>query len=320
MAQRQYVVCKSCRGSWLFADRIATQPHCRSCGAAWPRQAKPKQTRFVLSSEEESDTPFVLPRRARDRKPGKAARALHTVWEKLTPESRAVIEEAGWKPPQATASVAPPPGLGDIDVDMDGSEACEAKQKLWSDATTEQKELMIKAGIRPPEPKIPVPTPYEEGTAANVAYRKATVALKLLGDKKISLQKRIDQAKEQYNARLTEMKQLQSKIEEAQQQVADAGKVLTTKVLAQDESLGSEIAQFLEKFGISLTEEQEEKIAQVRAGSQRTPDSQNPKPKPAATDQPDETKRADHDQTGQRATRSRSPRKVPEVEAAKGDS
>ena len=316
---RAYVVCRKCKGSWLFADRIAVQPHCKVCGAEWPRQAKPKQTRFVLGSDETSVDSFVLPRRARDRKPGKAARAVHAVWEKLTPESRAAIADAGWKPPQAATSVAPPPGLGDLDVDMDGAEACEAKQKLWADATYQQKELMLKAGLKPPEPRTQVPTPYEEGTAANAAYRRATVALKMLGDKKISLQKRIDQAKEQHHARLTEMKQLQSKIEEAQQQVADAGKELTTKVLAQDESLGNEIAQFLEKFGISLTEEQEAKIAQVRAGTQRPPESLNPEPKPAAPDQQDVAKRPETTLTGQRGTRSRSPRKVPEAEAAKED-
>ena len=135
------------------------------------------------------------------------------MWERLSPEAKASIEDAGWKPPQASSVVIPPPGLGEGDVDMEGSEASEAKQKLWSEASEQQRELMIKAGLKPPEQKPVVPNPYEEGTAANAAYRKATVALKMLGDKKISLQKRIDQAKEQYHARLTEMQQLQTKID-----------------------------------------------------------------------------------------------------------
>ncbi|CAE7198495.1 unnamed protein product [Symbiodinium sp. CCMP2592] len=236
------------------------------------------------------------PRQSKERKPGKAALALHTVWEKLTPEARLAIEEAGWRPPSA-AAVVPPPGLGDFDVDMDASEACEAKQKLWSEATEQQKELMLKAGLKPPE-QTPAPTSYEVGTAANAAFRKATVALKLLGDKKISLQKRIDQAKEQYNARLTEMKQLQTKIEEAQQQVADAGEELTTKVLAQDESLNGEIAQFLEKFGISLTEEQEAKIAAVRAGTHGPPDSQAFDLKAAAPNTQEVPKKSEPAQNG----------------------
>ncbi|CAE7038329.1 unnamed protein product, partial [Symbiodinium sp. CCMP2592] len=255
------------------------------------------------------------PRQSKERKPGKAALALHTVWEKLTPEARLAIEEAGWRPPSA-AAVVPPPGLGDFDVDMDASEACEAKQKLWSEATEQQKELMLKAGLKPPE-QTPAPTSYEVGTAANAAFRKATVALKLLGDKKISLQKRIDQAKEQYNARLTEMKQLQTKIEEAQQQVADAGEELTTKVLAQDESLNGEIAQFLEKFGISLTEEQEAKIAAVRAGTHGTPDSQAFDLKAAAPNTQEVPKKSEPAQNGQRGTRSRSPRKTQEAAAEK---
>ncbi|CAE7327567.1 unnamed protein product, partial [Symbiodinium sp. CCMP2592] len=236
------------------------------------------------------------PRQSKERKPGKAALALHTVWEKLTPEARLAIEEAGWRPPSA-AAVVPPPGLGDFDVDMDASEACEAKQKLWSEATEQQKELMLKAGLKPPE-QTPAPTSYEVGTAANAAFRKATVALKLLGDKKISLQKRIDQAKEQYNARLTEMKQLQTKIEEAQQQVADAGEELTTKVLAQDESLNGEIAQFLEKFGISLTEEQEAKIAAVRAGTHGPADSQAFDLKAAAPNTQEVPKKSEPAQNG----------------------
>ncbi|CAE7672294.1 unnamed protein product [Symbiodinium sp. CCMP2592] len=255
------------------------------------------------------------PRQSKERKPGKAALALHTVWEKLTPEARLAIEEAGWRPPSA-AAVVPPPGLGDFDVDMDASEACEAKQKLWSEATEQQKELMLKAGLKPPE-QTPAPTSYEVGTAANAAFRKATVALKLLGDKKISLQKRIDQAKEQYNARLTEMKQLQTKIEEAQQQVADAGEELTTKVLAQDESLNGEIAQFLEKFGISLTEEQEAKIAAVRAGTHGPPDSQAFDLKAAAPNTQEVPKKSEPAQNGQRGTRSRSPRKTQEAAAEK---
>ncbi|CAE7251914.1 unnamed protein product [Symbiodinium sp. CCMP2592] len=201
---------------------------------------------------------------------------------------------------------------------MDGAEASEAKQKLWSEATEQQRELMLKAGLKPPE-QTPAPTSYEVGTAANAAFRKATVALKLLGDKKISLQKRIDQAKEQYHARLTEMKQLQTKIEEAQQQVADAGEELTTKVLAQDESLNGEIAQFLEKFGISLTEEQEAKIAAVRAGTHGPPDSQAFDLKAAAPNTQDVPKKSEPAQNGQRGTRSRSPRKTQEAAAEKED-
>jgi len=316
---REYVVCRKCQGSWLFADRIASQPVCKICGASWPRRSQPKQARFVLASEEDSDDSFIKPRRARERKPGKAARALHMVWERLSPEARASIEEAGWKPPQASSVVIPPPGLGEGDVDMEGSEASDAKQKLWSEASEQQRELMIKAGLKPPEQKPVVPNPYEEGTAANAAYRKATVALKMLGDKKISLQKRIDQAKEQYHARLTEMQQLQTKIEEAQQQVNDAGKELTTKVLAQDESVGTEIEQFLQKFGISLTEEQEAKIAQVRAGTQGSHVGQNPEPKPVAPTEKDVPMKAETVPAGQRGKRSRSPRKIPEPDADKAD-
>ncbi|CAE7310773.1 unnamed protein product, partial [Symbiodinium microadriaticum] len=302
---RQYTVCtsKAC-DSWIWTDRIAKLPHpcCAKCGKAWPGR-----TRYVLSSEESSEAPFRLPKRTKERKPGKAARALHTVWGSLTPEARAAIEDAGWKPPQESVLPASPPGLGEMDVDVDDAANEDARQKLWHGVSSEQKELMVKAGLRPPEQKIPAPTPYEEGTAANAAYRKATVALKILGDRKLSLQKRIDQAKEQYQARLSEMKLLQEKIDEAQQKVNDAGKELTTKVLAHDESLGSEVSQFLEKFGISLTEEQEAQIIKARFAIKRPPDSQVTEDKPDKQDEPpppEEPKRPKTASQEQRGTRS----------------
>ena len=316
---RHYTVCtsKNC-DSWIWTDRVAKLPHpcCAKCGKAWPGR-----TRFVLSSEESSDTSFRFPKRSKERKPGKAARALHTVWGSLTPEARAVIEDAGWKPPRESVLPATPPGLGEMDVDVDDAANEDARQQLWLGASSEQKELMVKAGLRPPEPKTPAPTPYEEGTAANANYRKATVALKLLGDRKLSLQKRIDQAKEQYQARLSEMKLLQEKIDEAQQKVNDAGQELTTRVLAHDESLGSEVSQFCEKFGISLTEEQETQIIKARFAIKRPPDNQVVEEKPDKQDDlpsPEEPKRPKTTSQEQRGTRSRSPRKGPqEAEADK---
>ncbi|CAE7692335.1 unnamed protein product [Symbiodinium sp. CCMP2592] len=304
---RPYVVCRKCKESWLYADRISTHPCCAVCGATWPRQAKPK-VRFVQSGDEASETSFRPPRQSKERKPGKAALALHTVWEKLTPEARLAIEEAGWRPPSAPRQRL---------FRLRASEACEAKQKLWSEATEQQKELTLKAGLKPPE-QTPAPTSYEVGTAANAAFRKATVALKLLGDKKISLQKRIDHAKEQYHARLTDMKQLQEKIDEAQQQVADAGKELNTKVLAQSESWNSEISQFLDKFGISLTAEQQAQIAQVRAGTQTAPDSQAPNLKAEAPRATESAKKPELP-NGQRDARSRSPRKAQDADGEKED-
>ena len=76
---------------------------------------------------------------------------------------------------------------------------------------------------------------------------------------------------------------------------------------------------FFRSFGISLTEEQEAKIAQVRAGTQGSHVGQNPEPKPVAPTEKDVPMKAESVPAGQRGKRSRSPRKIPEPDADKVD-
>ena len=115
---RAYLVCKQCGpSSWIFQDRVGSNPFCQKCGCQWPKVHR-QQPSAVSGAEWASrgSQPRVWkdkgPKVSRDRASaapvGAAQKALSQVWASLPATAQQAIEKAGWQP----RSLSPPPGLG----------------------------------------------------------------------------------------------------------------------------------------------------------------------------------------------------------------
>ena len=186
---RPYCVCQGCKVSWIWSDRIsATRWGCDKRGTAWPDKGQSRA--FVRSPSKKMRKP-----RGRDR-----------------------------------VSVDPPPGLAGK-VKHHNSVVESTLRKAWTSLPNEfqtaLKELVLKAHLEslPQEVKDVVEGLLKPAPMAIVdvtGQLKATVGeLRQLSTKKQSLQKKVDQAKEQYKTLLDELKMVQEAIDKEHKQLGD---------------------------------------------------------------------------------------------------
>ena len=176
---RAYLVCKHCGpSSWIFQDRVGSNPFCQKCGCQWPKVHR-QQPSAVSGAEWASRgaQPRVWkdkgPKVSRDRASaapvGAAQKALSQVWASLPVTAQQAIEKAGWQP----RSLSPPPGLGGkgnrdqegkrqpkggagkgrgaVDVQEAGAESrAEVTKALFASVSDEQRELLIQLGLKAP--------------------------------------------------------------------------------------------------------------------------------------------------------------------------
>ena len=158
---RPYVFCTKCQGSWLFADRLSAQPTCRLCGGRWSShkdQPSPKTDRVWKSQRSVRQT---VPKQE-----GKIHKALHSLWDKFTPEVQQGLVAAGWKPKSEPSLEAPPglPKAGPVGHLGKGKgkgkltdliEHGPAHQALWASASQEQRALLLQLGFQSPHSSEP---------------------------------------------------------------------------------------------------------------------------------------------------------------------
>ena len=176
---RAYLVCKQCGpSSWIFQDRVGSNPFCQKCGCQWPK-VHWQQPSAVSGAEWASrgaqprvwkdKGPKVLRDRASAAPVGAAQKALSQVWASLPVTAQQAIEKAGWQP----RSLSPPPGLGGkgnleqegrrqpkggagkgrgaAGVQEAGAESrAEVTKALFASVSDEQRELLIQLGLSAP--------------------------------------------------------------------------------------------------------------------------------------------------------------------------
>ena len=176
---RAYLVCKQCGpSSWIFQDRVGSNPFCQKCGCQWPKVHR-QQPNAVSGAEWASrgGQPRVWkdkgPKVSRDRANaapvGAAQKALSQVWASLPVTAQQAIEKAGWQP----RPLSPPPGLGGkgnreqegrrqpkggagkgrgaTGVQEAGAESrAEVTKALFASVSDEQRELLIQLGLKAP--------------------------------------------------------------------------------------------------------------------------------------------------------------------------
>ncbi|CAE7728585.1 unnamed protein product, partial [Symbiodinium sp. CCMP2592] len=238
--RRSYSVC-SC-GAWIWTDRIGAQrPCCQQCGKAWPKSLWTKPARKAPEEDTEVQRtwrPGGLATRQKQKgqrginQDGTVHRALQSLWEKLAPDVQKELASAGVKPPE-------PPKEDDLLALLRSHEAAlpqEVKDKLH-----EARE-----------------------------YKTSTLRLRDLGHKKVQLQSCIDDTKMKLRKQLESMKELLSQISEAQAEVAKVSEQFKQAVLTDpSEEASAEdttLLQLIADAGITLTQEQIDKLKSVEEG------------------------------------------------------
>ena len=241
MPSRAYTVCKC--GSWVFTDRIGEGKleFCRSCGKRWPG-ITPKPRADPGPQARIWKPAFRKPRgRVADQSPeGPVQRALHSLWDKMSPELKQELTAAGVKP-------SPPPGLTAVKGPKVNDEQAEAAKTLWESASEAQKKLLRQVGVMEPvvsaptdlaalckkhqealPPSIqkalaeldpPAPTQTQQIENATKRFKQSTTELRQMIQQTASLQLKIDRAKAAYQELLEKMKVCQSELQSKQAEV-----------------------------------------------------------------------------------------------------
>ena len=218
-----------------------------------------------------------------------AAEALAQVWDATPQDVQNLLEGAAWTP-----KPSPPPGLNPGGKGGKGKgngkevnkEKQEATKLFWQMATEDQQKLLEAAGVKPPveakpalkelckkfedslPPQLqealkaldPKPNPARELQEANMEYKKATMDLRKLINKKAELQHDINTAKETYQKLLQTMQELTMEEKEQQEKVQTLQKTLHERVAgAEDEPTCEE----LDLQAMHLTKEQQEALSKV---------------------------------------------------------
>ena len=294
---RPYVFCTKCQGSWLFADRLSSQPTCRLCGGRWSShkdQPSPKPDRVWKSQRAVQQTG--------PKQDGKIHKALHSLWDKFTPEVQQGLIAAGWKP-KSEPNLEAPPGLPKVGSGghlgkgkgkgklNDLIEHGPAHQALWESASQEQRALLQQLGFQSPhssepsdlktlikahmdqlpeplkqaiaslEPPEPTPTVTQQVLSATKKFKPSTNELRQLIQKSAGLQVKIDRAKAAYAELLEQMKTVQAELSDKQLEVTALQKDLESKIQPGTEvqSLPGKDAVLLAltQCGITLSSEQQ---------------------------------------------------------------
>ena len=225
----------SCQDSWIFLDRIGKRPTCSYCGLQWSQKNLTReQKRWVQFKQWNNGANHGWP--SQNRYVGwnqavregsePAADALEQVWDNILRDAQILLEGAGWAP-----RPSPPPGLprgkgGKGKGKGKDKEAITARQEasktLWNMANEEQQKLLQAAGVQQPVEEKPVlkelcqkfenslppelqealkalapkPNPKKELQEADLEFKRATMDLRKLINKKAELQHEINTAKE----------------------------------------------------------------------------------------------------------------------------
>ena len=107
-------------------------------------------------------------------------------------------------------------------------------------------------------------TPSQAASQASQSWQSAAGKLKHIADQKIGLQKRIDMAKESLRQLLQEMIVLNEQAERAQKAVEASSGLLKEKVFCES-AADMEVDSILNELGVSLNEEQEKKLHEIKA-------------------------------------------------------
>ena len=234
---RSYTVCQFCNDSWIYNHKIKHRPFCR-CGQPWPLQ------QVSYSQDSSPGQPQWSPSRAvfaKPTKPGKTqphkgfkgAQVLGEHWDSLPDAVQSVLRKNGLAPSQPAEQEDPLIKL----------------LQQHKDALPDQ----IKAELDKRDPE-----PFEVALATQDAFKTAVGKLRELGNRKLLLQQRIDNAKAAFTALLSQMQNLQAEIKEAEQKVEKVGGDYHEKVLKTDDEADTmDVEAVLGQLGVQLTQEQQ---------------------------------------------------------------
>lgn len=217
--RRHYEVCSRCQSTWIWQDRLLKQPDltCRQCGypwqqkhlkdlkqnrrrtqwAAWNFQHQGAQWPKKSYQEALLEPPPGLcggtkPKRGKKPKPTALQKAVQEHWSDLPAALKSQCEAMGL---QAESPPAPP----DLPTLI--------KEHLQS-LPTDLKEAVEKL-VEPTKPEPTLATKLKQSVGQ----------LKQLAEKKAAIQQKADAVKSQYTALLQELKETQTKIDSAQQEL-----------------------------------------------------------------------------------------------------
>ena len=299
------MTCPRCQDSWIFLDRIGKRPTCSYCGLQWSQKNLTReQKRWVQFKQWNNEANYGWPPQNRYGGWNQAVRegsepaadALEQVWDNIPRDAQILLEGAGWAP-----RPSPPPGLprgkgGKGKGKGKDKEANAARQEasktLWNMANEEQQKLLQAAGVQQPVEEKPVlkelcqkfenslppelqealkalapkPNPKKELQEADLEFKRATMDLRKLINKKAELQHEINTAKETYQKLLQSMQDLKSEEKTQQEKVQKLQKTLHERVAGAEEETPLEeldLQATMSEAGVHLTKEQQEALSKV---------------------------------------------------------
>ena len=265
--RRTYLCCSGCAASWIWADRVNDKRwKCDKCNTAWP------QGDWATGM---TNTPRRQPRTRRDRtvlverppgltKPKQAISAVETTLKKAW----------GTMPKEAQDALK---GMG---VDFTPAPLEEVLKAHLDSLPSEVKDAVV--GLIKPTPAVAVDV---------TGQLKATVGeLRQLATKKQSLQRKVDQAKEQYKVLLDELKLVQEAIDKEHKQLGDQSEAYAKQLkeeavevpAAGEHVLGSDATEHALKalgqdgivFNATQQQELERNLAETLAKRRKTDETQ----------------------------------------------
>ena len=225
--------CKKCRTPWANSIRKARQ-NWSQWKPQWPTVAEAAYWQ-----------PPKKPKPPKTPLPNKVLQALGVAWDNVPEEVQKNLQEAGYRPPKAQVKE---------EVD-DLTDLCQKHEA----ALPEEVKAYLK-GLKASQEV----TPSQAASQASQSWQSAAGKLKHIADQKIGLQKRIDMAKESLRQLLQEMIVLNEQAERAQKAVEASSGLLKEKVFCES-AADMEVDSILHELGVSLNEEQEKKLHEIKA-------------------------------------------------------
>ena len=239
MAPREYICCSgaSCTG-WIWADKAKQNQLCKKCRTPWAnsiRKARQNWSQWKPQWPTVAEAAYWQPSESTTAEQGPAS----------PEEVQKNLKEAGYKPPKAQVKE---------EVD-DLTDLCQKHEA----ALPEEVKAYLK-GLKASQEV----TPSQAASQASQSWQSAAGKLKHIADQKIGLQKRIDMAKESLRQLLQEMIVLNEQAERAQKAVEASSGLLKEKVFCES-AADMEVDSIFHELGVSLNEEQEKKLHEIKA-------------------------------------------------------
>ena len=270
-----------------------------------PKEFDPEQKRWVQFQQWNNDANYGWPPQNRYGGWNQAVRegsepaadALEQVWDNIPRDAQILLEGAGWAP-----RPSPPPGLprakggkgkgkGKIRRPMQQGRrlarhcgvwqmrSSKAAAGCWGSATVEEKPVLKELCQKfenslPPELQealkalAPKPNPKKELQEADLEFKRATMDLRKLINKKAELQHEINTAKETYQKLLQSMQDLKAEEKTQQEKVQKLQKTLHERVAGAEEETPLDeldLHATMAEAGVHLTKEQQEALSKVFA-------------------------------------------------------